>query len=64
MELEQMQIAVTVNNFCQVSVDEWRNMPRTKVFKSSASIHEIMEWARTVSKNVEFAMLDFSVVSN
>lgn len=57
-----MKIAVTVSVFMQVSQEQYRDVPITKVFDSSQSIDEMLEWAKTIDERVDFHSLTFSEV--
>ncbi len=57
-----MKIAATVSTYMQVSMEEYRDIHRTAIFDSSASIDDMVKWAKTVDKNATFHSLKLSVV--
>ena len=57
-----MKIAVTISGYRQVGINVFRDWHRTMVFNSTASIDDMMAWAKTVDENVEFSGLLLSEV--
>lgn len=44
-KLWTMEIAVTITYFDQLDQDRYDNVSKTKIFKSSQTIDEMLEWA-------------------
>lgn len=58
-----MKIAVMIGNCKQVSQGDYRDVDITKVFDSSDSIDDMLEWAKSVDRNADFHSLRMSEVA-
>jgi hypothetical protein len=56
----EREIAVTVVNTVQISMDEYRDFRTTKVFRKSATIKEIEDWAKTISPKADILSVQLS----
>lgn len=61
-EGKTMKIAATISNYYQVSQEDYRDIRITKVFSESATIHEIIEWAKTIDQSTTFHSISLSEV--
>jgi hypothetical protein len=59
-----MKIAVTVTGCRQVGIDAYRDWHRTRVFDDTASIREMMAWAKATDERAVFSDLLFSEVDD
>lgn len=49
--MKMNKIAVTILSFEQISHEDFKTIPKTKVFERSTSIEEIEQWIKTINKH-------------
>jgi hypothetical protein len=57
-----MKIGVTVSTCRETGPDDFAILHITKIFDSSQSIDEMLDWARMIDKAADFHSLKFSEV--
>jgi hypothetical protein len=58
-----MKTAVTVTFCVQIGMETWRDVNTTKVFEETATLKEIIDWAKTIDKSASISVLKFGDIA-
>lgn len=57
-----MKTAITVLTTKQIGIETWKDISTTKVFDSSATLQEIINWIKTIDKGANLSSCKISEV--